>query len=576
MKSKQDPQDWERLRHGRDRHLGFAVGRYLQPAPMLFTRDGHNVFLGDLYRGRAAFLICSGPSLKQHDLSRLNARGLLTMAVNNAAVVQRPHLWCSVDDPGNFCDAIWKDPAVMKFVPLCHMEKPVLVRDADERLVPSAERVGDMPAVFGYRRNETFDAERWLHEETFNWGCHGKQVDAYGNKGSRSVMYVALRLLFYLGVRRVFLLGCDFRMQTGWDNYAFEQDRSAGSIRGNNTSYRILNDRLRRLKPHFEREGFEVANCTPDSGLTVFPHVPFEEALAAARTGMPETILTAGMYDRKQRERDAKTTKTNGAIPRKSPAQKTETGRVLKNLTLITAVDERHAPRLQQTWQTWMALKPELRDVPAIVIHDARFEPRGSVLEALQEHPRLRFVPWEMPQAETQRERMLTALVQVAARKVRTAWYLKLDSDVVATRPGPWLDDSWFDVDPETGPPAFVSSPWGYTKPADAIRRLDDWGDRVPGLKDRPRLDLPFDPQSGLVRHPRIISWCFFGNTQWTREVAAYAPGRLPVPSHDTYLHYCAARRGDPFVRVTMKQFGWEHVSGFRRLKRRCRDVLTG
>jgi hypothetical protein len=81
-----DKHDFQRLRHARDRHLGFPVGRYLQPPPMLFTRDGHNVFLGDMYRGHTAFLMCSGPSLLSHDLSLLNQRGILTLAVNNAAL----------------------------------------------------------------------------------------------------------------------------------------------------------------------------------------------------------------------------------------------------------------------------------------------------------------------------------------------------------------------------------------------------------------------------------------------------------------------------------------------------------
>lgn len=135
-----DDADFERLRHARERHVGFPVGRHLQPAPMLFTRDGHNVFLGDTYRGHAAFLLCSGPSLVCHDLSRLNERGVLTMALNNAAVVHRPQLWCSVDDPGHFCDAIWYDPGILKFVPLCHMEKPILVRDENDLLVPATRR----------------------------------------------------------------------------------------------------------------------------------------------------------------------------------------------------------------------------------------------------------------------------------------------------------------------------------------------------------------------------------------------------------------------------------------------------
>jgi hypothetical protein len=273
----------------------------VQSPPLLFTPDGHNAFLGDMYRGRAAFLLCGGPSLLSHDLGRLRERGVLSCAVNNAAAVFRPHLWIMVDEPANFCDGVWRDPAILKFVPLPQILKPIYRRDEAERLVPSAAAAADMPAVFGFRVNEDFVAERWLYESTVNWGNNGARVDAYGNRGSRSVMYAALRLLFVLGVRRLYLLGCDFRMQEGAANYAFPQDRSPASVRGNNYTYRVLNARLQQLRPHFEREGYQVFNCTPGSGLTVFPFLPFDEAVAEATAAFPATMNTAGMYDRAAR-----------------------------------------------------------------------------------------------------------------------------------------------------------------------------------------------------------------------------------------------------------------------------------
>jgi len=565
-----DSADGERLRHARERDTGFPVGRYLQPPPMLFTRDGHNVFLGDMFRGHACFLICGGPSLTSHDLAQLERRGVLTCAVNNAATVVRPRLWVGADDPGNFCDVIWRDPGILKFVPLCHMEKPFMVRNTADELVPSQELVGDMPAVFGFRRNEAFVPEQWLYEDTFNWGNHSERVDSDGNKGSRSVMYIALRLLFYLGVRRVFLLGCDFRMELGAQNYAFEQGRTAASVRSNNSSYRILNARLDRLKPYFDREGFQVFNCTPRSGLTVFPHLSYEEAMTQSTAMLPRRIVTAGMYDRQARERAAQRVVETPAASSSDAAANVS----ISPITLVLAVDEEHFEQLRHTWPTWMRFKPELRQAPVVVAFDAKTDLRGRI-EDLLRHPNLRLVAWQMNGAADQRELMLTALVRVAAEEVQTPWYLKLDTDVVATGAGRWLRREWFATNEQGREPVFVASPWGYTKPADTMARLDDWGDTVPVLRDLPRLNLPFDPSSSLVAHPRIISWCFLGNTAWTREVARFAPGRLPCPSHDTYLYYCAARRGDHFVRVSMAAHGWEHVSRLRKLRSRCEQVLA-
>ncbi|MFO0081170.1 MAG: hypothetical protein ACK55O_00955, partial [Phycisphaerales bacterium] len=89
----------------------------------LYTADFDSVSLGGFYRGRSAFLILSGPSLTQIDLSALNKRGVVTMAVNNAWAVHRPTLWTCVDDPGRFIDTGWKDPGILKFVPTCMWDK---------------------------------------------------------------------------------------------------------------------------------------------------------------------------------------------------------------------------------------------------------------------------------------------------------------------------------------------------------------------------------------------------------------------------------------------------------------------
>jgi hypothetical protein len=570
-----DPTDHERLRHARQRDKGFPVGRYLQAPPMLFTRDGHNVFLGDTYRGSTAFLAGGGPSLASLPLECLQDRGVLSCAMNNAATVFRPNLWVSVDDPGNFADAIWRDPGIQKFVPLCHMEKTFTVRDARGELVESNEAVGDMPAVFGYRRNEEFLPAQWLYEDTFNWGNHSHQVDTLGNKGSRSVMYVALRMLFYLGIRRVFLIGCDFRMEIGKKNYAFEQERTRSSVRGNNSSYEILNRRLAALEPHFAREGFEIWNCTPNSGLTVFPYLSFDEALRLARGSIPERIDTTGMYDRQRRERDRVQQVADDNLTGTAQKAATPSTSRLPALTLVVAVDDRSIVKLRHTWPTWMRHKPELREMPVLLIHDASVDPAKEDCALFREHPCLRFVPWEMPDALDQRERMLTALVKVPAFEVTTPWYLKLDVDVVATRSGAWIEPDWFLPDELGRSPAFISSPWGYTKPANALERLDDWGDTNPHLSSWPRLNLPFEEKAECVAHPRIISWCFFGKTAWTREVVEYSPHRLPCPSQDTYLFYCAARRGDRMIRTRMSRYGWEHISAsLRRLKRECQLAL--
>ncbi len=294
-----DSSDQQRLRHARERNEGFAVSDYVQPAPLLFTRDGHALYLGDTYRGRSAFLVAGGPSFATIDSSKLNLPGCLTMALNNAVHSYRPDLWVSVDDPTHFMKSIWLDPKIAKFVPLCHAEKTIF---DNEEWRQTDHKVGDCPNVVYFRRNERFRAAQFLTEDTVNWGDHAR----YG--GGRSVMLAAFRLLYFLGVREIFLLGVDFKM-TAESRYHFEQSRSRSSIRGNNSTYRKLADRFGALVPHFEERGLRVFNCNPDSELKVFPFIGFDEAVERCREGLPREASkerSDGMYDRAANERDLK------------------------------------------------------------------------------------------------------------------------------------------------------------------------------------------------------------------------------------------------------------------------------
>ncbi len=274
------------------------AGPRLQLPPVFYAADGNPLFLVDDYRGCTAFLICGGPSLLSHELTQLTQRGVLTCSVNNAGAVVPTRLWVGVDPPKRFCSGIWQDPCIQKFVPLCHLHDPICVRDDEGQLVDSPQRVCDMPAVRGIHLSHGFCPDRFLTEPTFTLGNHGEQTDAHGNAGVRSVLPVALKLLYVLGVRRVFLLGCDFRMCYGVPNYAFAQHRTRAAVRANNRTYRVLAQRLADLQPRFLEAGYMVFNCTPQSDLFVFPHVDFAEAIASVTTPILRSLRTDDMYDR--------------------------------------------------------------------------------------------------------------------------------------------------------------------------------------------------------------------------------------------------------------------------------------
>lgn len=325
-----DKNDHSKLRQGRERHEGFDIGQYVQSVPMIFTRDGHNIWLGDMYRGSCAFLILGGPSFGKLLLSdkvkvgdvfmspedALKSPGFISMAVNNSPKTFRPNLWTCVDDPTHFIRSIWMDSKITKIVPFCHAEKKLFDNEAWKM---TDTKVGDCPNTFFLRRNEHFQEEQFLHEDSFNWGNH-KDLG-----GGRSVMLIAIRLLYYLGIRKVFLLGCDFNMDDN-NKYHFDQDRTKQSQGGNNSTYKLLIERFSKLKPLFDSMGFQVFNCNQDSGLKVFPFISFQKAIEIATKDMPKNITTertAGLYDRADAE------KKKEKLPNVSP--KIITNNILQN-----------------------------------------------------------------------------------------------------------------------------------------------------------------------------------------------------------------------------------------------------
>lgn len=243
------------------------------------------------YTNKSCFLVLSGPSLNQHDLTKLKQPGVISFGVNNSAKTFRPNLWTCVDHPSRFIISVWKDPNITKFVPF-FKAKSNLFDNANWK--DTDLRVMDCPNVVYYHRNEKFNSKSFLTEKTINWG-NSKQ-----NGGGRSVMMAAMKICYLLGFKNVFLLGCDFKMEKGQQNYSWKQDRHAGSVRGNNSTYNKMIDRYTQLRPIFEENDFHVFNCNPDSQLEVFPFINFEEAVEMSLKDFPdvETERAEGMYDR--------------------------------------------------------------------------------------------------------------------------------------------------------------------------------------------------------------------------------------------------------------------------------------
>ena len=294
----QDKNDDNVYRHGRTKHVGTIANEFHQPVPFFFTRDRMPLHLIGQYRGRSAFMICNGPSLSsgQYDLSLLKKPGVITYGVNNGPKIVRPNFHSVVDDPRRFIKSIWLDPQITKFVPHAHANKVIWDNEKWEPLKTEDGKrevlVGDCPNMVYFHRNEKFMPDRFLYEDTINWGCSGD------NGGCRSVMLPVIRILFLLGFRKVFLLGADFKMSENY-TYAFNEKRDKGAVNCNTKTYdRMQTEYFPKLKPYFEAENFYIYNCNKDSGLKVFDYVPYEEAISycTKSLGDIENERTYGLY----------------------------------------------------------------------------------------------------------------------------------------------------------------------------------------------------------------------------------------------------------------------------------------
>jgi hypothetical protein len=251
--------------------------------------------------------------------------------------------------------------------------------------------------------------------------------------------------------------------------------------------------------------------------------------------------------------------------------------------TLVVGVDQRHLRQLAWTWPTWRRHKPSLLDHPMLAFHDESVT--VDQVRSVVDHPKLATVPWP-PEgtiypgmsggkwSDPQRYKMLAGFVYVPTKFVMTQYWLKLDTDVVATGQDDWVEERWFD-----GQPAIVSHPWSFTKPPDQIDVLDRWADRYGLNLPRPSLHISPKPGADRVGHKRVISWCGFFKTSFTARAAALAQftcgcNLLPVPSQDGFLWYIAQRLGLGVERVQMKRRGWQQWSTDGNVRRYSEEAI--
>lgn len=285
--------------------------------------------LRDTLAGGPAFLVCGGPSAKTLPLERLAERGPWSLAVNNAAGfgALSPNAFVCSDPPSKFCDGIWMDPNVMKFIPTPKMNKKrgrLRRKLSESHMVPCGKKCAKgghdkcggtklweewfEPLMIDGKRMSArhapnvwvFERRSWMSpddsfflEQSAAWGNNDAGVERTGEEKTVCTMLIGMRILYYLGARTIYLVGIDFQMNPSaglTDNYSFGEDRTPKNCQDNNGQFVVVNDWLCRMADGgvFERFGVEIFNCNPNSGLRAFPHVPFDVAIMHSKENLPQ------------------------------------------------------------------------------------------------------------------------------------------------------------------------------------------------------------------------------------------------------------------------------------------------
>jgi len=211
----------------------------------------------NLYHGSVA-LIGGAPCIKKLDLNQIP---IPTWCVNNSAILlTHPTFSCHSDMPGCFYPEVLNHPLTMKFINQCRWKETIdgkiLWRDVTGALF--------YPTHTNFTPKTVLD---WWHG--FPW--------------TKDIICMSISILYYLGFRRIYTLGCKFKLSE--TDYAWDHKLTPAQRKWNERTYLNTVNKLISYKPTYESHGLQIISCTEDSLMnTVFPIITFEGLLIEETT----------------------------------------------------------------------------------------------------------------------------------------------------------------------------------------------------------------------------------------------------------------------------------------------------
>ncbi len=236
---------------------------------MLYRYNGEcriPVDLDGMWEG-SCFLAGGAPSLgDEPHLSRLGEPGVNLMALNNTASLFQSSVdfWLGGDKPMCYSERILKDQRILKFAVISRKD-----------LAVNGTVWKKLPSTFFFGTSDKFDVNNFLmpHRDFVWW---------------KNTFYIGLQLLHRLGFRKVYLIGCSFRIDKD-KQYSYDVKLTGPEREWNERVYNNTVEKMKALKPAFDKAGFEVISATPDSLLNdIYPTMTFDEAIDDSLKDFPK------------------------------------------------------------------------------------------------------------------------------------------------------------------------------------------------------------------------------------------------------------------------------------------------
>ena len=217
-----------------------------------------------------AFLCCPGPSLKKTHPASLRVPGARVVAVNTAYPYIRPDTWVGMDAPQCYDPLLWWEPfpKISGTVYINATCCDVPIRELNQ--VYFATGLHEPPW-------KMFD--HLAEDSNFVWPDNGPNT-----------FHLAIHLLAWMGVRNIYLVGCDFG---GTSDYYDGRTLDTLCKNRNATLYRQIVNSLPILRIGAERVGMRLVSCTEGSPANQhLDYMTIQQAAKEAQKHVPPIIHT--------------------------------------------------------------------------------------------------------------------------------------------------------------------------------------------------------------------------------------------------------------------------------------------